>query len=144
MLYQVRGYVTEQTLIMLYHSFACSRISNGITAWGTAADKYLKEIETKFNNIVRTITWNKEFSRVTQLYKNLKLLKPRDVYNLELAKFMHQIYNNNAPFLFQDKFTKLEKLYLHKTRKPSSSNFFLPRVSKNAGQNKLGFRGVKL
>ena len=27
MLYQVRGYVTEQTLIMLYHSFACSRIS---------------------------------------------------------------------------------------------------------------------
>ena len=46
MLYQVRGYVTEQTLIMLYNSFACSRISYGITAWGTAADKYLKEIET--------------------------------------------------------------------------------------------------
>ena len=57
---------------MLYHSFACSRISYGITAWGTAADKYLKEIETKLNNIVRTITWNKKFSRVTQLYKNLK------------------------------------------------------------------------
>ena len=36
MLYQVQGYVTEQTLIMLYHSFACSRISYGITAWGTA------------------------------------------------------------------------------------------------------------
>ena len=82
MLYQVRGYVTEQTLIMLYHSFACGRISYGITAWGTAADKYLKEIETKLNNIVRTITWNKKFSRVTQLYKNLKLLKLRAIYNL--------------------------------------------------------------
>ena len=32
MLYQVRGYVTKQTLIMLYHSFTCSRISYGITA----------------------------------------------------------------------------------------------------------------
>ena len=32
MLYQVRGYVTEQILIMFYHSFACSRISYGITA----------------------------------------------------------------------------------------------------------------
>ena len=64
---------------MLYHSFACSRVSYGITAWGTAADKYLKEIETKLNNIVRTITWNKKFSRVTQLYKNLKLLKLRNV-----------------------------------------------------------------
>ena len=40
MLYQVRDHVTEQTLIMLYYSFACSRISYGITAWGTAADKY--------------------------------------------------------------------------------------------------------
>ena len=30
--YEVRGYVTEQTLIMLDHSFACSRISYGITA----------------------------------------------------------------------------------------------------------------
>ena len=128
MLYQVLGYVTEQILIMLYDSFACSRISYGITAWGTAADKYLKEIETTLNDIVRTITWNKKFSRVTQLYKNLKLLKLRDVYNLELAKFMHQIYNNKTPFLFQDKFTKLEKIHSHKIRKPSSSNFFIPRV----------------
>ena len=92
---------------------------------------------------MRTITWNKKFSRVTQLYKNLKLLKLRDVYNLELAKFMHQIYNNET-LLLQDKFTKFEKTHSHKTRKPSSSNFFLPRVLKNAGQKKLGFRGVEL
>ena len=57
---------------------------------------------------------------------------------------MHQIYYNKTPFLFQDKYTKLEKLHSHKTRKPSSSNFFLPRVSKNVGQKKLGYRGVKL
>ena len=63
MLYQVRGYVTDQTSIMLYSSFACNHISYEITAWGTAADKYLKEIETKLNNIVRTITGNKKFSR---------------------------------------------------------------------------------
>ena len=108
MLYQVRGYVTEQTLIMLYHSFACSRISYGITAWGTAADKYLKEIETKLNKIVRTIHLEQEIftGDSIRLYKNLKLLKLRDVYNLELAKIMHQIYNNKTPFLFQDKFTQ--------------------------------------
>ena len=124
MLCQDQDYVTKQTLIMFYHSLACSRISYGITARRTATDKYFKEIETKLNNIVRTITWNKKFSRVTELYKNLKLLKLRDVCNLELAKFMHQIYNNKTPFLFQDKFTKLEKIHSHKIRKPSSSNFF--------------------
>ena len=82
MLYQVRNYVTEQTLIMSYHSFACSRVNYGIIAWETAAEIYLKEVETKLNNIARTITWNKTISRVTELHKSLKLLKLRDVYNL--------------------------------------------------------------
>ena len=76
---------------------------------GGSCRKYLKEIKTKLNNIVRTITWNKKFSRVTQLFKNLKLLKLRDVYNLDLAKFMHQLYNNKTLFLFQNKLIKLEK-----------------------------------
>ena len=57
---------------------------------------------------------------------------------------MYQIYKNKTPFLFQAKFTKLENIHSHKTRKPSSFNFFLPRVSKNARQNKLEYRGVKL
>ena len=56
---------------------------------------------------------------------------------------MHQLYNNKIPFLFQDKFTKLEKIDSRKMRKPSSFNFFLPRVLKNAGQTKTEFR-VKL
>ena len=129
-LYKVQGYVTEQILTMLYHNFARSRVSYGIIALGTVADKYLKEFEIKLNNIVRTITWNKKLSWVIQLYRNLKLLKLRDACNLKLAKFMHQIYNNKTPFLFQDKFTKLEKIHSHKTRKPGSSNFFLPRVIK--------------
>ena len=56
---------------------------------------------------------------------------------------MHQIYNNKTPFLFQDKFTKFEKIPSHKTGKSSSSNFFTSRIEK-AGQKKLGYRGVKL
>ena len=85
MLCQVRDYVTGQTLIMLYHSFACSRYSYGIIAWETAANKYLKEDKTKLNNIVQTITWNEKFSPVTQLYMNLKLLKLKDVYILRIS-----------------------------------------------------------
>ena len=111
-----------------------------MVAWRTAADKSLKKVETTLNNIVRTITWNKKFLRVTQLYKNLKLLKLKDIY----AKFMHQIYNNETLFLFQDKFSKLKKYIPTRLRKPRLSNFFLPRVLKNAGQKKLEFRGVKL
>jgi len=54
----------------------------------------LREIEIKMNNIVRTITWNKKFTHVTQLYKKLYLLKLKDVYKLELAKLMHKLHKN--------------------------------------------------
>jgi len=85
------------------------------------------------NNIVRTITWNKKFAKVTQLYKKLNLLKLKDVYKLELAKFMHKLHNNKLPIIFQNNFSKTENIHSHKTRKSSNkANYFLPGTSKTA------------
>ena len=61
MLYHIRDFVTDSTLAMLYYSFVYSRITYGITAWGTASRNFLREVEVKQNNIIRTITWNKNF-----------------------------------------------------------------------------------
>ena len=71
MLYHIRDLVTDSTLAMLYYSFVYSRITYGITAWGTASRNFLREVEVKQNNIIRTITWNKIFSHVNHLYKQL-------------------------------------------------------------------------
>ena len=85
MLYHIRDLVTDSTLAMLYYSFIYSRITYGITAWGTAFRNFLREVEVKHNNIIRTITWNKKFSHFNHLYKQLEILKLVDVYKLELA-----------------------------------------------------------
>ena len=63
---------------MLYHSFVYSRLTYGITAWGTSAQNQLREIEVKLNNIIRTMIWNKKFSHVSQLYKSsqVKFISP--------------------------------------------------------------------
>ena len=89
MLYHIRDFVTDSTLAMLYYSFVYSRITYGITAWGTASRNFLREVEVGQNNIIRTITWNKKFSHVNHLYKQLEILKLVDVYKLELAKFIY-------------------------------------------------------
>ena len=143
-LYLIHDYVVEQTLIMLFYSFAHSRVSYGIKVWGTAAKKNLHEVKLKINNIVRTITWNKKLSHVSQLYKKVKLLKLKDVYKLELAKFMDMLFYIKLSCVFQKRFIKVEKIYSFKTRKPVNLNYFLPRVAKSVGQNQLQFRGVKL
>ena len=96
------------------------------------------------DNIVRTITWNKKFTHVSHLYQNLSLLKLNDIYKLELAKFMHKLDNNNLPIVFQNRFTKIEKIHTYVTRGANKSNYFLSRVNKTVDQNRLEYRGVKL
>ena len=129
---------------MLYYSFVYSCVNYGITTWGTADQSKKHEIEVKMNSIVRTITWNKKFTHVSHLYQNSNLLKLNDIYKLELAKSMHKLYNNNLLIVFQNRFAKIEKIYTYVTRGANKSNYFLSRVNKTVGQNKLEYRGVKL
>ena len=56
MLLHMRDFVNAHALVKLYYSFVYSRLTYGITAWGTAAQNQLREIEVKLNNIIRTMT----------------------------------------------------------------------------------------
>ena len=62
---------------------------------------------------------------------------------MELAKFMHKLYNNNLHIVFQNRFAKIEKIYTYVTRGANKPNYFPPRVNKTVGQNKLEYRVVK-
>ena len=94
--------------------------------------------------IIRTMTWNKKFSHVSQPYEKLNLLKLHDIYKMELAGFLHKVFKKKLPKLCNYNFTTIDKIRDYATRKPRKSNYFLPRVSKSAGQNKPEFRGAKL
>ena len=57
---------------------------------------------------------------------------------------MHKLFKNMLQKLCNYNFTTINKIHDYATRKPSRSNYFLPRVSKSARQNKIKFRGAKL
>ena len=63
---------------------------------------------------------------------------------MELAKFMHKLYHNNLLVVFQNRFSKIEKIRAYVTRGENKLSYFLSRVNKTVGQNKLEYRGVKL
>ena len=57
---------------------------------------------------------------------------------------MHEICNNKLQLLFQ-RFNKIELVPSHRTKKLTKLKYFLPRVSKTAGQKKKKeFPGAKL
>ena len=57
---------------------------------------------------------------------------------------MHELYNNNLPIVFQNQFTKIEKIYTYVTKGGNMSKYFLSRLNKTTGQNKLEHCEVKL
>ena len=114
-MYQLREYVTTETLHMLYYSFEYSRIQYGITIWGKASQNQVHEIKVRLNNIIRTITCSTKFANVTKLYKKINFFKIKDVYKLELAKFMHKLFNNKLLEMFQNSFTKIGNVYNYET-----------------------------
>ena len=68
---------------------------------------YLNELSVRLNDIIRTITFSKKYSHMTNFYKNLNLQKLKGIYKLELAKFMYQLHHGTLPKSFYDRFIKL-------------------------------------
>ena len=50
MLYQIRDFVSQHTLNMLYYAFVSSRVQYGTSVWGTATKTKLREIDIKVSS----------------------------------------------------------------------------------------------
>ena len=90
------------------------------------------------------MTGRRKFDYVSPLCKNLSSLKLQDIYKLERAKFMYQLFFNKLPKIIEFAFPKIENIHNHNTRHTQNTIIFLSRVSKNAAKNQLSFKGIKL
>ena len=78
------------------------------------------------------------------MYKELKFLKLNKIYQLEQAKFMHQLNYNRLPDVYYDQFTKIEEIHSHDTRQVKKALYFLLRVAKSVEKLQIACRGTKL
>ena len=101
MLYEISGFVNEHTKNVIIRFHLAVYVQFGISIWGIATNTKLHELEIRLNNIVRSITWNKRFYHVTHLFKKLEFLKLNDMCKFELAKFMHKLFNDKLPQIFE-------------------------------------------
>ena len=95
------------------------------------------------NDILIAINFSLTYQNINNLYKNFELLKLKDIYRLELAKFMYKLEHNKLLKLFNN-FVKMTNHRTYGTRQATSSNYFLPHVGKKIAQSQLSFRGLNL
>ena len=129
---------------MIYYSLIYSRIQYGIVTWGTANKTVLQELNVKLNNIARTITYSSKYCPVTCLNKLLKFLKLYDIYRLELAKFIYQLYHKKFKIALNDCFLDITNIHSHNTRTKQNFVYFKPRVQTSTCKKSLTYRAIDL
>ena len=78
---------------------------------------------------------------MTNLFKNLNLLKLNDIYKLEFAKFMYQLHHGTLPKSFDDRFINLSAIHNYSTRQKQNMVFFKPQFKKAIGREMLTHKG---
>ena len=96
----------------------------------------MQELNVKLNNIVHTT--------VTSLYKTLSFLKLDDIYQLELAKFMHQLHHKKFKTALKNRVVDISKIHSHNTRTKHNIVYFKPHIQTSAGKKFLMYRGTEL
>ena len=132
----LRHYINQKTLLMLYHSLVNPHILYEILAWGSTNHSVLQPLQVLQNKIIRIICNVSKNDRVKNngLYHELKLLKVKDMYHLEMAKFMYLFQHNKLPRLYHNYFTSTKSVRKYNTRCTSYGNYYLHTINSNAAK----------
>ena len=99
---QVKFSLPIESLHTLYFSLLHPHLTYGILAWGNAKNNLLKKTQTIQKRAMRTI-YNKIYNSHTDpLFKESRILKISDLYQLEVMTFMHDIIHGKLPISFDN------------------------------------------
>ena len=122
-LHRLKHIYLQSILITLYKSLFVPHINYGSLLWGHAGGA-LDKIQKK---AVRTITYSNYIAHSQPLLKELNLLKVKDLFELQILKFLFKLYHNNLPPYFNSYRSHLEKIVTPYTLRPHPLP--VPRVS---------------
>ena len=116
----------------------------GCQIWGQIDTKFVKKIQTLQNNALRLITFAESFyDHVTHIYRELKLLKLRDLVTLKNLLFVHDYFNQKLPASFGGYFTQSRDMYSHGTRHANQGQLFVPDTdSVRYGRNSIKLKTI--
>ena len=115
-LYKSKSILNKPTLIQLYNSFICPYLNYCITVWGNTLPTYLAPINSIQRRAIRVIAGKTRRDDADPLFKDLKILKFRELYAFNIQTLMHQYYHSNLPKIFEPFFTFNYQLHKYETK----------------------------
>ena len=143
----------------VYYALFYSHIVYAIEVWGLACEVYLKKIITLQKRVVRLMAYKDQFPFLPDplfpslpLFFELGLLNVKDVFLLQLSKFIHKCLNSNIICNFDNWFKLNCEVHKHQTRsnynhynQNYTNNLFIPfGRTTNYGLKLIKVSGPKL
>ena len=158
-LYKIRPFVNTKIMKDIYYALIYSHLVYAIEVWGSACDTHLSNIMTQQKRSVRVMSYKDQFPDLpgplypsTPLFKKLEILKIKDIFLLQISKFIHKCVNSNIIDNFNQWFTLNKDVHFHRTRanfrissQETTNNLFIPfGRTTNYGLKKVKVNGPKI
>ena len=109
---RLKRYLPFSALKLMYSSLILSHLQFAITSWGFEWER-LSKLQKR---AIRIMTNSKYNAHTDPLFKSLKLLKIKDIFDVQCMKFWYKFVNNNVPTYFASMFRYNHELYEIQTR----------------------------
>ena len=112
--------------ILLYNTLILSHLNYCITAWGYQCNIIVK-LQKKVLRTVSVCSYN---AHTEPLFKNLRLLKIKDMVTLQTLKMYHKFQNNNLPVYIQNwSFRQNNDIHHHNTRRANALHVYIDTLT---------------
>lgn len=127
-LYKLKYYISQRSLLMLYNSFILSHISYCNIVWGNSNKIKIDSLLRLQKKALRICSHSHYLAHTDPLFHNFKTLKIYDIHTYQTAIFMYKTSNNTIPTPFQNIFIYNRDIHSYPTRHSSDFHLTNPRL----------------
>ena len=125
----------------LYYTNVYSRVLYGIEVYGQANSGQIKKIQVMQNRLLKILYQMDWLTPTYTLHKNLFLLTIKDIFKLQVAKFVYKQRSGSLPATFHNYYTTNSKIHRYRTRQ--SDLLHTNRHISSQGGKTIKYIGIK-
>ena len=142
MIYKIRNDCTKDILRSLYFSLFHSHLSYGLSVWGTSNEDQLSKLMLLQKKIIRAITFSDFYAHTSPLFKDLNILKIRELYSHKIGSLMWDFDHNTLPNSLSSLFIRRDEIHNRNLRDKDKNKIYTAhRFNNKHGYDSFVYRG---
>ena len=121
---KIKHVLTRSILLKIYHTLILSHLHYAILCWGFD-HRRLEKLQKK---AIRIICKRKYNAHTDPLFKELKLLKLKDIFNIQCVKFFYKHERGDLPQYFDSMYHRNSLLHNYNTRNRDNLHLYHSRT----------------